>query len=127
MDPQSPSQAPPETILDLWNNLPPVAKGTATAGIVTYLLTLMAAVAILKLGLYADWFVILGLCIWPLILIAWLVVVWVAIAVFSTANVLLGGESRDRKHLLLKTMIFIPVVIGTMLTVVEVFVRDIFE
>lgn len=128
MDPTSQSQPQAaETILDLWSNLPPVIKGTAIAGVVTYLITVLTALVIIQLGLYASLLVILGLFVWPLILVIWLVVIWAAIAVFSAASVLLSGETRDKKHLLLKTLIFIPAVIGAALTVVEVFVRDIFE
>jgi hypothetical protein len=118
-------QSDSEDVLNLWDNLPPVAKGISVAGIITYIATLLFAVATQG---YISWYATMGLLIWPLILIAWLIVIWLAIAVFSAARVLVGEKKiGDSRKMLLKTVIFVPTVIGTALTVVEVFVSDVFS
>lgn len=127
MDQQQPREEN-EDVITLWENLSSTVRGTAVAGIVTYLFTLAIA---LGLGEYIPWLATVILIVWPLVVIAWVVVIWVAFAAFSVARVLVGGDSaiknKDPKKLLLKTVIFIPTVIGTALTVVNVFASDIFS
>ena len=114
-----------EDVLTLWDNLPAVVRGISVAGIITYIATLLFAVATQG---YISWYVTMGLLIWPLILVVWLLVIWLAIAIFSAASVLAGKRGvGDSRKTLLKTVIFIPAVIGTALTVVEVFVSDVFS
>jgi hypothetical protein len=121
---------PQDDVLDLWNNLPPQARGISVTGIITYLFTLIFAMFSDRLGLVLPGQVAIGLMIWPLIIVAWLLVVWLALAIFSGARILLEGRKERRAEAgrqVMKTIIFVPTVIGTALTVVDVFVRDVFS
>lgn len=121
----SQQQSDSEDVLTLWDNLSPLVRGTSIAGIVTYIATLLFAIGVRD---FIPWYVTIGLLIWPLILVVWLLVIWLAIAVFSTASVLAGEKKMgDSRKMLLKAVIFVPTVIGTALTIVEVFVSDVFS
>lgn len=114
-----------DDVLTLWDNLPASARGGSITFIVTYLFTFGLALLAGRAGLVLDGVVLIGLLVWPLIVIAWLLVIWMAFAVISTARALIGGDKKERS--LKKTIIFIPAVIGTAFTVVDVFVKDIFS
>lgn len=120
---QEPTQ--PEDVLDLWNNLPAIAKGISIAGIVMYVFTFFLAVGISDI---APWYVTVGLLVWPLIIIAWLLAIWAFFVIFAVAKILVSGDGKkaDPTKSLIKIIVFIPAVIGTALTVVDVFVADIF-
>lgn len=121
---------PQDDVLDLWNNLPAQARGISVTGIITYLFTFVFAAFSDRLGLALSNQVTIGLMIWPLIIVAWLLVVWLALAIFSGARILLEGDKEKRAEVsrqVMKTIIFVPTVIGTALTVVDVFVRDVFS
>jgi hypothetical protein len=116
-------------VLELWNNLPAAARGVSIAGIVLYLFTFVAAFGF---GNIYPWYVTIGLFVWPLVVIVWLLVIWLGFAVFSVAVLLTSkritpkdarGEMFNR---LVKTIVFVPTIIGTCLTLVDAFVSDIF-
>jgi len=120
-------QSEQSDVLDLWNNLPATARGVSITGIVMYALTLIVDIAY---GQSFSWYVTMGLLIWPLIVVAWLLVIWTAFVVFSMARVLFEPKTAAKEDIgktLTKIIIFIPAVIGTALIVVEVFVNDIFS
>ena len=113
-------------VLAIWNNLPGTAKGVSIAGILLYVCTF--ALAFWLQGL--PWYIMAGLLFWPLIVIAWLLLIAVAFAVFSVSALLTNDKSMYRKKLVervVKTVVFIPTVIGTALTLVDAFASDIFE
>jgi hypothetical protein len=124
-----PTEEYSEDVLDIWNNLPGTAKGVAIAGIVMYIFTFLLAVGIPSL----PWFVIILLLVWPLVVVAWLLIIGVGFAVFSVAALLTSDKitkEQQRKILvnrIIKTVIFIPTVIGTALTLVDAFASDIFS
>jgi hypothetical protein len=117
---------PIDDVLDLWNNLPASAKGISIAGIVFYIFTFMVAAAC---SATLPWYVTVGLFIWPLIIVVWLLIIWTVFVIFSIANVLLGKKraQEDPRKSFTKVIVFVPTVIGTALTVVDVFFNDIFS
>jgi hypothetical protein len=118
-----------DDVLDIWNNLPGTAKGVSIAGIVMYILTFVAAVGVP----YLPWFIVILLLVWPLIVVAWLLLIGICFAIFSVAALLTSdkiAKEQQRKVLtsrVIKTVIFIPTVIGTALTLVDAFASDIFS
>jgi hypothetical protein len=112
-------------VLDLWNNLPGTPKAVSVAGIVFYLFSVAFSVG------YGDvfpWYVSILLFVWPLIIVAWLLVILIAFIIISSARVLFAGKSlKDPSETFVKIVVFVPTVIGTALTVVDVFFNDIFS
>lgn len=113
-------------VIDLWNNLPATARGISIAGIMLYIFTFAIAAAYASV---LPWYVAICLFVWPLIIVAWMLVLWILFVVFSVAGVLLGKKRAKEEpgKTFTKVVIFIPAVIGTALTVVDVFFNDIFS
>lgn len=118
-----------EGVLQIWENLPSSNKALSIASVILYMFT--TAISLATMG-EVPWYITMGFVAWPLLIVVWLVVIWVMFAILSIASVLFQGKisastARSRWILrIVKTIIFIPTVIGSALAVVDVFANEIF-
>lgn len=116
-------------VIDLWDNLPPLTKGVSVAGVILYIFTLLSGIGFSG---SIPFYIFLFCLIWPIILIVWIVIIWIGFAIIISARLLIGKQITTKNvraefsDNLTRTVIFVPTVIGTMISVVEVFATDVF-
>jgi hypothetical protein len=117
-------------VLDLWTNLTPSIRAVSASAVITYLGTLFAAIALNGvIPLYATALLVL----WPAISVVWLLLLWILLAAGSISVPLAGGKLTGNEakaqysDKIVKAVIFLPVVVGSILAVADVFASDIFS
>lgn len=116
-------------VLSLWDSFPEWIKGATLFLILTYLATFMAAnywAASLPEGLPAM------LIFWPFAVLIWAAVIWFGFSLIVMVGVWIGGffsgqEHPDIKNRAKKVILYIPIVVGSIISVSVVFMTDIFH
>lgn len=116
-------------VLSLWDSFPEWIKGATLFLILTYLATFMAAnywTASLPEGLPAM------LIFWPFAVLIWAAVIWFGFSLIVMVGVWIGGffsgqEYPDIKNRAKKVILYIPIVVGSIISVSVVFMTDIFH
>jgi hypothetical protein len=118
------------SVIQIWENLPSVNKAVSVASVVLYMFT--SVISMITVGI-VPWYITIGFLMWPMVVIAWLVVIWALFAIIAIASVLFQGKitastARSRWVMrIAKTILFVPTVIGSALAVVDVFATEIFQ
>ena len=117
-------------VLDLWTNLTPSIRAVSALAVITYIGTLFAAIA---LGGMIPLYGTALLVLWPAISVVWLLLLWILLAAGSISVPLAGGKlTGDEAKIqysekIVKALIFLPVIVGSILSVADVFASDIFS
>lgn len=117
-----------DDVLSLWESFPEWIKGTTLIIILTYLLTLMTA--IYWEGLPHEIATIL--VYWPFAVIVWVAIIWFGFSLIVMVGVWVGGlfttgETTGIVKRAKKVILYIPIVIGSIISVSAVFMSDIFR
>jgi len=120
-----------DDVLQLWESFPGWIKGATLIIILTYLTTLLAG--FYGQGLVSSelsWF----LAFWPFILIIWIAIVWFGFSLIVMVGVWVGGlfvknpaDSVSIVRKAKKIILYIPIVVGSIISVSVVFMSDIFR
>ncbi len=120
-----------DDVLQLWVSFPSWIKGTTLVLILTYLTTLMAAFYGIDF-LPALW--IMALAFWPFVVMVWIAIIWFGFSLIVTVGVWIGGmfvknpaENISVIRKAKKVILYIPIIIGSILSVSVVFMSDIFN
>lgn len=120
-----------DDVLQLWESFPSWIKGATLVVILTYLTTLMAAFYGLE-TLPALW--TMALAFWPFVLMIWIAIIWFGFSLIVMVGVWVGGlfvkDSRESTGVVKKAkkiILYIPIVIGSIISVSVVFMSDIFR
>lgn len=117
-----------DDVLSLWDSFEPGTKALTLLAIITYLTTLFTA----TYWTGVDPMISVWLLFWPFILTVWATIVWFGftlVVMFGmwAGQVVLGVDAgvsfRERAK---KIILFVPVVIGSVISVSRVFMADIF-
>lgn len=122
---------PDETdVLDIWESFPDWLKGATIFLLLTYLVTFMVA------NYWSDMISIemaTILVYWPFAILIWAALIWFGFSLIIMVGVWIGGQmSAGQKHpeILLrakKVALFIPIVVGSVISVSVIFMSDIFR
>ena len=119
-----------EGVTQIWENLPSVNKAMSVASVVLYMFTFVISMATMGT---VPWYITVGFLVWPMVIIVWLLGIWALFAIISVASVLFQGKisastAKSRWAMrIIKTILFVPTVIGSALAVVDVFANEIFQ
>jgi len=117
-----------DDVLSLWESFPDWIKGTSLLLILTYLTTLFASFYWHDLSPELKTY----FAYWPLMVIGWLTVVWFGFTLIVIFGVWVGGlfEKEPENTSLIrkakKVILYIPILVGSIISVSAVFMSDIF-
>lgn len=118
-----------DDVLSLWESFPEWIKGLTLFVILTYLATFMIAnywSSIIPEGMATV------LVYWPFAILIWAALVWFGFSLIITVGVWVGGYFAHEKDTGIikrakKVILFIPIIVGSIISVSVVFMSDIFR
>jgi len=116
-------------VLSLWESFPEWIKGATLFVILTYLVTLMVATYWAS-GLPVELATLL--VYWPFAIVIWAALIWFGFSLIVMVGVWIGGllsgkENTGVKQRAKKVILYIPILIGSIISVSVVFMSDIFR
>lgn len=117
-----------DDVLSLWDSFPEWIKGATLFIILTYLATFMIA------SYWTDLPVEIStlLVYWPFAIMIWAALIWFGFSLIIMVGVWVGGlfskeEHQTTTYRAKKVILYIPIVIGSIISVSVVFMSDIFN
>lgn len=117
-------------VLEIWETFPDWLKGATIFLILTYLVTFMVS------NYWGDTIAVevaTILVYWPFAILIWAALIWLGFSLIIMFGVWVGGLlSSEQKHPEIikrakKVVLFIPVVVGSVISVSAIFMSDIFR
>jgi hypothetical protein len=117
-----------DDVLSLWESFPEWIKGATLFIILTYLATFMIASYWTDLPVEVSTLLVY----WPFAIMIWAALIWFGFSLIIMVGVWVGGlfskeEHQTTTHRAKKVILYIPIVIGSIISVSVVFMSDIFR
>lgn len=118
-----------DDVLSIWESFPDWVKGTTLLLILTYLTTLFSS--FYWVGLPQELKTLFAY--WPLMIVGWLTIVWLGFTLIIMFGVWVGGwfskepENDTITRKAKKVILYIPILVGSAISVSAVFMKDIFR